>query len=348
MGAGTALRVGFGVAWSLALAGCLRLPKSPAPSRPAPQLRASGDSTDSSDLRIPATALARRGQEIPVVPVPPIPQGRDLDRRSTVPPAQPIAPPAAPPVVATSPTEASPTPARHSARDLVRLAAQRYAGMDSYIVRLTRREQVNGKNAPEEVILFKFRKEPWSLHFKWLSSAGQGREVIYVKGQYENKIHTLLAAGDAPLMPAGKRISLAVDSPFVRSASRHPITEAGIGASLDRLNALLDAQDQGDRRRGVLTVTEPQNRVEYPRPVEAIEHVIPPGAEPELPRGGRRLYCFDPETNLPLLVTTRNDRGQEVEYYRYDRLQTPVHLDADDFNPDKVWAPRPTRPAGSR
>jgi hypothetical protein len=69
-----------------------------------------------------------------------------------------------------------------------------------------------------------------------------------------------------------------------------------------------------------------------------------------LPRGGRRLYCFDPDSHLPLLVITRNDQGQEVEFYRYDRLQTPVKLDADDFNPDKVWAaPRtPPGPAGSR
>ena len=41
-----------------------------------------------------------------------------------------------------------------------------------------------------------------------------------------------------------------------------------------------------------------------------------------------------------------DERGQEVEYYRYDRLQAPVHLDAADFNPDKVWAPQPRRPAG--
>jgi hypothetical protein len=202
---------------------------------------------------------------------------------------------------------------------------------------------VNGKNNPEEVILFKFRKQPWSLHFKWLGSVSQGREVLYVKGHYEDKIHTRLAAGDSVFMPAGKVISLAVDSPLVRSASRHPITEAGIGASLDRLTALLDAQDRGDRRRGTLQAAGPQSRPEYPQPVETIEHVIPPGAEPELPRGGRRLYCFDPDWHLPLLVATRNDRGQEVEYYRYDRLQAPVHLDADDFNPDKLWAtPRAT------
>ncbi len=191
----------------------------------------------------------------------------------------------------------------------------------------------------EEVILFKFRKDPWSLHFKWLGAAGRGREVIYVKGYYENKIHTLLAAGDAPLLPAGKHIALAPDSPLVRSNSRHSITDAGIGASIERLTALLLSQERGDTRFGTLRAIGLQSRVEYPRAVEAIEQVIPAGAEPELPRGGRRLYFFDPDTNLPLLVLARDDQSQEVEYYRYDRLLLNVQLGADDFNPDKVFPP---------
>jgi hypothetical protein len=228
---------------------------------------------------------------------------------------------------------------------LIRKAAEHYAGIDSYIVRMTRREQVRGRMGPEEVILFKFRKEPWSLHFKWLGAAGRGREVIYVKGQYENKIHTLLAAGDAPLMPAGKHIALAPDSPLVRSNSRHAITEAGIGASLDRLLGLYTAQERGDHRFGTLRAVGPQSRVEYPRAVDAIEHVIPPGVEAELPRGGRRLYFFDPDTNLPLLVLARDNQGQEVEYYRYDRLLQNVQLGDDDFNPSKVF---PTAHPASR
>jgi len=40
--------------------------------------------------------------------------------------------------------------------------------------------------------------------------------VIYVKGRHENKIHTFAAAGDMPLMPAGRRIALAPDSLMVR------------------------------------------------------------------------------------------------------------------------------------
>jgi hypothetical protein len=309
------------------------------------------------DLRIPADVVAASFQnsgDVPLVPLPPVPLAGDAR------PAAPVIPtsntPAAPPVAAaeTSPPPTNPVPpviatatpvSGNPLRRLQQQAAARYAAMDSYIARLTRREQVNGKDHPEEVLLFKFRKQPWSIYFKWLGTEGQGREVLYVQGQHENKIHTLLAAGDIPLMPGGKRMAFAVDSPLVQSASRHPITEAGIGASIERLGALLDAQERGDRKRGTLTYLGPQNRPECPRPLDMVEQVIPAGAEKALPRGGKRLYGFDPESQLPVLVTTHDDQGAEVEYYRYDRLQFPVLLDADDFDPDKLWkkAERPAR-----
>ena len=74
--------------------------------------------------------------------------------------------------------------------------------MDSYIARLVRHEVVGGSDKPKEVLTFKFRKEPWSVYFKWLSKESAGREAIYVKGQHDNKIHTLLAAGDSRLRNA--------------------------------------------------------------------------------------------------------------------------------------------------
>jgi hypothetical protein len=226
---------------------------------------------------------------------------------------------------------------------MCREAEERYAGIDSYIARMRRRERINGKERPEELLLFRFRKEPWSVYFKFLGQEGQGREVLYVKGQHGNMIHTLLAAGDVPLMPAGKRMSFAPDSPLVRSASRHPITEAGLGKIIERCGRLLEATERGDPRVGTVRYLGLVKRPEYDVPLEAAEHQIPPGYESSLPRGGTRCIMFDPQSRLPVLIFTRDETGQEVEYYCYDRIGFPVRLDDEDFDPDRLWPSTPKR-----
>src|SRR6185369_2274329 len=65
----------------------------------------------------------------------------------------------------------TPTP-----RQLYEKAQARYAPLESYITRLTRHEWVDGKRT-EEILILYFRKHPWSVRFKWLAGAGQGREV---------------------------------------------------------------------------------------------------------------------------------------------------------------------------
>jgi hypothetical protein len=220
---------------------------------------------------------------------------------------------------------------------LYREAAERYAAVDSYIVRLTRREQLNGKDKPEEILLFKFRKEPWSLYFKWLGTEGKGREVVYVQDRYDNKIHTLLAAGDIPLMPAGKRFDVDPDNPFVVSSSRHSIRQAGIGMLIENFGKWLEEADKSGSGALSLKYLGMIQRPEFARPCEAVEQTIAAGADAQLPRGGRRLWVFDPETKFPILVITNDDTGHEVEYYYYDRFEFPVRLDDDDFNPDKLW-----------
>jgi hypothetical protein len=330
------------------LAGCVGLGDMPSDSMPANRPRPQRSAAPSTpDLRIADNeVVAQASKDIPLVPVPPPPVGA-ASREAPAPPAPPAEqgltpkPPASPaplgsrglPTSQPDGTTATPT----TARQLLQQAAARCATLDSYIVRLTRRENVKGKVGPEEIISLSFRKEPFSVHFKWLGEVAKGREVIYVKGRLDNKIHTKVAAGDSMLLPAGARLSLSPDNPLVRAASRHPITDAGICHCVQSLTDLLDAQERGNRRQGTLLAIAPQRRPEYPQPVASLERVIPPGVEPELPRGGRRLICFDPQWQLPMLVVTYDDKGNEVEYYRYDRLITPAHLDDDDFNPDKQW-----------
>ncbi|HKI38342.1 MAG TPA: DUF1571 domain-containing protein [Gemmataceae bacterium] len=248
----------------------------------------------------------------------------------------------APPAATAAPQDAVPNvpadPAESPLRRIHRLAAEEYARIDGYYVRLTRREQVNGKDNPKEVIRLSFRKEPWSVHFVWLEGETKGREVIYVKGRYDDKLHTRLGPNDHyPFFPPGSRLALDPDSSMVRSSSRHRITNAGAGSLIDRFGSLVVANEKGDKRWGTLTYLGPQKRPEFDGPVEAAEQVIPPGAEKDLPRGGRRLWMFDTvNTHLPALLSTTDDRGHEVEYYLHDHY-SPTHFEDKDFDPNALW-----------
>jgi hypothetical protein len=234
-------------------------------------------------------------------------------------------PPGAP-----TPTESDPL-----AR-LLRDAEQACAQYSCYICRLKRREQVAGKQKPEEIIIFKCRARPFSVHFKWLSDEGNGREVVFIGGKGDDKLHILTAAGDIPFTPAGRRLDLPMDSLLVRSASKYPITEAGVCRSVARFHRLLD-----DERRGLpgLTIKNlgMMQRPEFPTPLEMVELTLPPNREPEAPQGGRRLLGFDPMTKWPVFSTTFDPNGREIDYYCFDRFQLNVRLDDDDFDPEKLW-----------
>jgi hypothetical protein len=264
------------------------------------------------------------------------------DRPAVAPsaPAPPAAPAAQVPQAA-APVAPGPTAAL---RTLHRLAAERYAALDGYVAQMRRREQVNGRMQPEEVMLVKFRKEPWSVSFHFLGPAAKGREVVYVRGRYGDKIHTLTAAGDIPLTPAGQHIALAPDSFLVRSASRHPITEAGVGQLINWFGKLIEAQERADRQSPgtqVARLVGPTKRPEFDVPLDAVLQAIPPKHESALPQGGTRYWFFHPAWHLPVITVTYDPKGQEVEYYCYETFQAPVHLQDADFDPEMMGKKHP-------
>jgi hypothetical protein len=254
----------------------------------------------------------------------------------TPPQASSQAPPQAPPQASPVVQAKAEVRAASSPRALYENAVKRYQMMDSYTMRLRRREVVNGKQRPEELMLCKFRQEPFSVYFKWLGPEAKGREAVYVKGRPGNEIHTLTAAGDVPLMPGGQRFSISADSVMVKSKSRYPITEAGLGNSIRKFGAIALAVEKGDSRLGTLKLLGPVKRPEFEELLEGVEQAVPQNSDPLLPSGGRRWWFFDP-MGLPALIITHDETGREVEYYCHDRIQAPVRLDDDDFNPDKLW-----------
>jgi hypothetical protein len=208
-------------------------------------------------------------------------------------------------------------------------------------MRMRRREVIGGTAKPEEVILCKIRTQPFSVYMKWIGKESNGREVIYVKGRHANEIHTLVAAGDVPLMPAGKHMSFAVDSILVKSNTRHPITEAGLGTIIARFAEVVEQNERGEARAGTVRYLGLVKRPEFEAKVEAAMQILSPRVDPLFPAGGKRLVCFDTTLHLPVLVISEDENGREVEYYCHDRFLIPGHLDDADFDPTRWDMPAP-------
>jgi hypothetical protein len=228
--------------------------------------------------------------------------------------------------------DAAPAETASDLKKLHEVVMNRAEHLESYIARFRRREVVDGKDQAEECITLKYRGEPWSVDMKWLKPDDiKGREVLYVKGHYENKLHIVVEK--KKLVMGGTKLSFDLNNPLVRDGSRHDITAAGIHEFVRRFDSVFCAMSKEDRHLGTLVWHGETKRPEFDKEVLMVEHVMPPGYEPLLPHGGHRFLYFDPDEKLPMLVITQDEHGREVEYYCYDGLQANVKLDDADFNP---------------
>lgn len=260
----------------------------------------------------------------------------DTRRGPAKPPAPRVLPPAASPVKAAAPGRVD------TAEEVVKRALKQHAALDSYQCRMTRRD--TAKKKPTEVLLFKYRREPLSVHFRWISKNGRGRQVLWVRGKYNGKLQIRLARGDVPLMPAGKVMRMSPDSMLVRAQSPHHITEAGMCGNCQDLARKLK-QHNKNPEAGWLKYLGRVKRPEYPDPMHAVEVTYVAGEDGQLKKGGRRRMFFAtrpgrPSFGLPVITLAYDHAGREVEYFCLDRFLYPIRLDDRDFDPDFLWKKR--------
>jgi hypothetical protein len=310
-----------------------------APPRPGPPPPMIGQRTAPARPDIVIRATAPMPQEAPARPAPP-PIEPPVKPAVVKPPAtdQPVKPAAL-----DRPLPDAPLPDQAAKlRELHTNAANRYASINDYICRFRRREVVNGKPEPEDLLEFKFRKQPFSIYFKWVGGTLVGRELVYVKGLYENKLQIRTGQGD---LIAGFRTSLDPHSARALANSRRSVDEAGIGNLIESFGLVLEEQQRGTSKYGTLRCLGLQPRPESAVPMDCVEQQVPSGLEKHLPRGGVRYFFFNRDERtrdfeLPVLIITRDENQHEVEYYCYDRVNTNVGLRSDEFDPDTLWRKR--------
>ena len=217
------------------------------------------------------------------------------------------------------------------------LAKQKWDSLTDYESKLVRKEVIAGKEMPTEEMLFQFRKEPYSVRTKNTGTVGKGREIIYVGGPGA-KVHIVTGEGDNRLVGPGFYTVLSPDDRMMTSKSRHKISEGAIGRTVELLGKAVAAMESG-KYDGLKSLGK-VNRKEYTEPVEGIEATIPPGQDPELPKGGKREVYFDanPKSQsygLPVLIRLL-EGDRELEYYCFTDFKVPAHLTNADFDTGRM------------
>jgi Protein of unknown function (DUF1571) len=225
-----------------------------------------------------------------------------------------------------------------AARALVTEAKKTFDATPDFIAKLTKRETVGGKKQPTEEMRFAFRAEPFSVHLTVTGDAGKGREVLYVKGQNNDKLTIVTGDGDNRLVGAGFKLTVAKDDPKATQRTRGKIDESGLGRPIRILGAFLDDVDAGKRDAGTIKSLGKVERKEFKKPVVGVEVTLSGTDDPLLPKGGKRTYYFDadeksPSRHLPVLVITTDNKDEEVEYYLFTDFTLPAKLTDAEFDP---------------
>ena len=274
------------------------------------------------------------------VPQPPRPPAVD----TAVVPAAFIPPPTITPPTSDVPPQPKPrTPTGMHVMNVERLkavhklASDKWAAVDTFEAKLTRRESMNGKDAPTEEVLFQFRNAPFSVYMRNVGEEGKGREVLFVKGKFDNRMQILTGKGDGL---SGLRVTKSPDDPMVKSRSRHDIRNAGFGSRIANFKTALDKLEGGKVPPESMKALGPVKRPEYPHELEGVMFTIRAGDDAGVPGGGTREVYFDPKPEspsygLPVVSVLFDGTGREVEYNLFDTFRLPASLTDADFSPDR-------------
>jgi hypothetical protein len=127
------------------------------------------------------------------------------------------------------------------------------------------------------------------------------------------------------------RVSMAPNSPMVMKNSRHPITEAGLDAVLDRLEESLRAHEGGSAAGERMTCGASVTPKEVGRPCRTITR--------STADGHNWVIAVDEQTALPALVRETAANGDLLELYVFRNFtpDPPALAEAAAFDPDGRW-----------
>lgn len=206
----------------------------------------------------------------------------------------------------------------------------------NYSATFYRRERVGGAMLDAEVMKLKMRHAPFSVYMKWVVG-DKGRELLYVKGQHNEKMLVKLGGVKGRLIPV---VKLTPDGDTAMKDSRHPVTEIGL---MHLAKTIIQFRQQDLARKSGVDCRMFDNQVV--NDVSCYCFVVD-YANAEVSQLYRKSVIFiDKETHLPVCVKNFTwpdkksdavaksvDKDTMIEDYRYSNIQLDQQLADGDFD----------------
>jgi len=251
------------------------------------------------------------------------------------------------PVIRT--TQLEPPLQEHTLEPILRMAQAQCERMArevrDYTGRLLKRERVNGKLRPRELMEVKVRhgrtlddgsQIPFSVYVRYLSPQRlKGREVLYVEGENEGRL--IATKGGGGLL-SGITIALDPTSERAMAGNRHPLTDIGIMSIAARVESDAAASIQRGRLQDGWTVEQMLGAKINGRPANCVQFQRAERC-PECPLHTVQMFV-DEVQQVPIRFVAYHwpaeieAMPQLMEEYTYLDLQLNVGLVDDDFSRD--------------
>jgi outer membrane lipoprotein-sorting protein len=212
---------------------------------------------------------------------------------------------------------------RPDPEEWLREAEAAYDRVTSYTAVFHKQQRVSGKLLPEETILLKCRRKPFSLYMKWMKAPYKGSELLYVAGWNQDRIR----AHRGGILRFITR-NLDPRDPGLMAGNLRPVTSTGIGYLLETVATNLRKAVKG----GELTFSERGKETVYGRNTQVLEVVVPKERAKDYD-GYRYVINQDVESKILVRIRIYDRDDQLVENYGYENLDLNAPLADADFDP---------------
>jgi hypothetical protein len=222
---------------------------------------------------------------------------------------------------------------------LLELGKQRMSHIPDYSATFLKQEKLDGEDRQDlQTINLKMRHRPFSVYMKWLDGGDVGREILFVEGQYDDRMQVRLGGRKGQLLPA---LKLDPTGSVAMKEARHAVTEMGL---LNLCELILKYRKRDlTLKQGLRWQMLPDQKF---ADRECYCFVVEYDSKEIEPAYRKAVTYIDKELNLPICVRNFGwpeevkegisaqelDEATMIEYYGYKDLSFEQRLSDADFD----------------